>query len=694
MPRSHELSKVRNIGIMAHIDAGKTTTTERILFYTGVAHKMGEVHDGATIMDYMDQERERGITITSAATTCEWRKHRINIIDTPGHVDFTIEVERSLRVLDGAIAVFDAVQGVEPQSETVWRQADRYKVPRIVFINKMDRMGADFSMSVKSIVDRLGANPVPLQIPIGREGEFRGHVDLVTMQGIMFMDETKGAKYNVVEIPADLREQAQASREKMIEAVAEFDDASMEKYLNGKELTEEEIRHCIRVGTIARQITPVLTGAAFKNKGVQHLLDAVVDYLPSPLDVPPVQGYSLDGKKVIERKPSDSEPLAAIAFKMLNDSHIGQLTFVRVYSGIMKQGMSLYNPTKDKSERATRLVKMHADKREEIDEVYAGESAAVVVLRLATTGDTLCDQKHPIVLEVMKFPEPVISMAIEPKTKQDQEKMGYALQRLSLEDPTFKVKTDEETGEVVISGMGELHLEILVDRLKREFKVEANTGAPEVSYREAITTEAEGVGKHIKQSGGRGQYGHAVLMVKPGEPGTGLVFSNDIRGGAIPREYIPAIEKGVEEGISAGPLAGFPLLDMEVHLLDGSYHEVDSNEMAFKIAGNMAFKAAVLKARPHLLEPIMKVEVVTPNEFTGDVIGDLNSRRGQIIGMNTRGTGTVVEALVPLATMFGYATTVRSKSQGRATFSMEFKEYMPCPKPVQEAIIAKYTGKP
>jgi elongation factor G len=693
MPRSHELSKVRNIGIMAHIDAGKTTTTERILFYTGVAHKMGEVHDGATIMDYMDQERERGITITSAATTCEWRKHRINIIDTPGHVDFTIEVERSLRVLDGAIAVFDAVQGVEPQSETVWRQADRYKVPRIVFINKMDRMGADFSMSVKSIVDRLGANPVPLQIPIGREGEFKGHVDLVTMQGIMFMDETKGAKYNVVEIPADLREQAQAAREKMIEAVAEFDDASMEKYLNGKELTEEEIRHCIRVGTIARQITPVLTGAAFKNKGVQHLLDAVVDYLPSPLDVPPVQGYSLDGKKVIERKASDSEPLAAIAFKMLNDPHIGQLTFVRVYSGVMKQGMSLYNPTKDKSERATRLVKMHADKREEIDEVYAGEIAAVVGLRLATTGDTLCDQKHPIVLEVMKFPEPVISMAIEPKTKQDQEKMGYALQRLSLEDPTFKVKTDEETGEVVISGMGELHLEILVDRLKREFKVEANTGAPEVSYREAITTEAEAVGKHIKQSGGRGQYGHAVLMVKPGEPGTGLVFSNDIRGGAIPREYIPAIEKGVEEGISAGPLAGFPLLDMEVHLLDGSYHEVDSNEMAFKIAGNMAFKAAVLKAKPHLLEPIMKVEVVTPNEFTGDVIGDLNSRRGQIIGMNTRGTGTVVEALVPLATMFGYATTVRSKSQGRATFSMEFKEYMACPKPVQEAIIAKYTGK-
>ena len=693
MPRSHELSKLRNIGIMAHIDAGKTTTTERILYYTGVAHKIGEVHDGATVMDYMDQERERGITITSAATTCEWRKHRINIIDTPGHVDFTIEVERSLRVLDGAVAVFDAVQGVEPQSETVWRQADRYKVPRIVFINKMDRMGADFFMSVKSIVDRLGANPVPIQLPIGREGEFKGHIDLVAMKAITFKDETKGAKYDVEEIPAELREQAQAYREKMIEAVAEFDDTIMEKYLNGKELSEDEIRRCIRNGTIARMITPVLTGAAFKNKGVQHLLDAVVDYLPSPMDILPVQGFSLDGLKSIERKPSDSEPLAAIAFKMLNDSHIGQLTFVRVYSGTMQQGMNLYNATKDKSERASRLVKMHADKREEIDAVYAGEIAAVVGMKYATTGDTLCDEKHPIMLEVMKFPEPVISMAIEPKTKQDQEKMGYALNRLALEDPTFKVKTEEETGEVVISGMGELHLEILVDRLKREFKVEANTGAPEVSYREAITTEAEAEGKHIKQSGGRGQYGHAVLTVKPGEAGTGLVFENDIRGGAVPREFIPAIEKGVEEGITAGPLAGFPLLDIEVHLIDGSYHDVDSNEMAFKIAGNMAFKAAVLRAKPQLLEPIMRVEVVTPNEFTGDVIGDLNSRRGQIVGMNTRATATAVEALVPLATMFGYATVVRSKTQGRATFTMEFKEYQACPKSVQEAIIAKYTGK-
>ena len=693
MPRSHELSKLRNIGIMAHIDAGKTTTTERILYYTGVAHKIGEVHDGATVMDYMDQERERGITITSAATTCEWRKHRINIIDTPGHVDFTIEVERSLRVLDGAVAVFDAVQGVEPQSETVWRQADRYKVPRIVFINKMDRMGADFFMSVKSIVDRLGANPVPIQLPIGREGDFKGHIDLIAMKGITFKDETKGAKYDVEEIPAELREQAQAYREKMIEAVAEFDDTIMEKYLNGKELSEDEIRRCIRNGTIARMITPVLTGAAFKNKGVQHLLDAVVDYLPSPMDILPVQGFSLDGLKSIERKPSDGEPLAAIAFKMLNDSHIGQLTFVRVYSGTMQQGMNLYNATKDKSERASRLVKMHADKREEIDAVYAGEIAAVVGMKYATTGDTLCDEKHPIMLEVMKFPEPVISMAIEPKTKQDQEKMGYALNRLALEDPTFKVKTEEETGEVVISGMGELHLEILVDRLKREFKVEANTGAPEVSYREAITTEAEAEGKHIKQSGGRGQYGHAVLTVKPGEAGTGLVFENDIRGGAVPREFIPAIEKGVEEGITAGPLAGFPLLDIEVHLIDGSYHDVDSNEMAFKIAGNMAFKAAVLRAKPQLLEPIMRVEVVTPNEFTGDVIGDLNSRRGQIVGMNTRATATAVEALVPLATMFGYATVVRSKTQGRATFTMEFKEYQACPKSVQEAIIAKYTGK-
>ena len=693
MPRSHDLSKLRNIGIMAHIDAGKTTTTERILYYTGVAHKIGEVHDGATVMDYMEQERERGITITSAATTCEWRKHRINIIDTPGHVDFTIEVERSLRVLDGAVAVFDAVQGVEPQSETVWRQADRYKVPRIVFINKMDRMGADFFMSVKSIIDRLGANPVPIQLPIGREGEFKGHIDLIAMKAITFKDETKGAKYDVEEIPAELREQAQSYRDKMIEAVAEFDDTIMEKYLNGKELSEEEIRRCIRNGTIARKITPVLTGAAFKNKGVQHLLDAVVDYLPSPVDILPVQGFSLDGTKTIERKPSDSEPLSAIAFKMLNDSHIGQLTFVRVYSGVMQQGMNLYNATKDKSERASRLVKMHADKREEIDAVYAGEIAAVVGMKYATTGDTLCEEKQPIILEVMKFPEPVISMAIEPKTKQDQEKMGFALNRLSLEDPTFKVKTDEETNEVVISGMGELHLEILVDRLKREFKVEANTGAPEVSYREAITTEAEAEGKHIKQSGGRGQYGHAVLTVKPGEAGTGLVFENDIRGGAVPKEFVPAIEKGVEEGIHAGPLAGFPLLDIEVHLIDGSYHDVDSNEMAFKIAGNMAFKAAVLRAKPQLLEPIMRVEVVTPNEFTGDVIGDLNSRRGHIVGMNTRATATAVEALVPLATMFGYATVVRSKTQGRATFTMEFKEYQACPKSVQEAIIAKYTGK-
>jgi elongation factor G len=693
MPRSHELKNIRNIGIMAHIDAGKTTTTERILFYTGVAHKMGEVHDGATVMDYMEQERERGITITSAATTCEWRKHRINIIDTPGHVDFTIEVERSLRVLDGAVAVFDAVQGVEPQSETVWRQADRYKVPRIVFINKMDRMGADFFMSVKSIVDRLGARPVALQLPIGREAEFTGHIDLVAMKAITFKDETKGAKYDVSEIPAEMLEQAKEYREKLIESVAEFDDAAMDKYLNGKALTEEEIRHCIRLGTIAIKINPVLTGSAFKNKGVQHLLDAVVDYLPSPLDIPPVVGYSLDGEKKIERKPSDSEPLCAIAFKMLNDPHIGQLTFVRVYSGVMKQGMNLYNANKDKSERASRLVKMHADKREEIDAVYAGEIAAVVGLKLATTGDTLCEESKPIKLEMMKFPEPVISMAIEPKTKVDQEKMGYALARLAQEDPTFKVKSDEETGEIVISGMGELHLEILVDRLKREFKVEANTGAPEVSYREAITAEAEGVGKHIKQSGGRGQYGHVELTVKPGAPGTKLVFENDIRGGAIPKEYIAPIKKGVEEGMDMGPLAGFPLLDVEVHLIDGSYHEVDSNEMAFKIAGNMAFKEAILRARPVLLEPIMRVEVVAPNEYTGDVIGDLNSRRGHIVGMNTRATASVVEALVPLATMFGYATVVRSKTQGRATFTMDFKEYQPCPKPVQEAIIAKYTGK-
>ncbi len=678
---------------MAHIDAGKTTTTERILYYTGVAHKMGEVHDGATIMDYMEQERERGITITSAATTCEWRKHRINIIDTPGHVDFTIEVERSLRVLDGAVAVFDAVQGVEPQSETVWRQADKYKVPRIVFINKMDRTGADFFMSVKSIVDRLGARPVPIQIPIGRETEFKGHVDLVALKAITFKDETKGATYDVSEIPADLVEQARAYREKMLESVVEFDDAVMDKYLNGKDLTEEEVRRCIRLGTISMKINPVLAGSAFKNKGVQHLLDAVVDYLPSPMDIPPVLGYSVTGDTRIERKASDDEPLCAIAFKMLNDPHIGQLTFVRVYSGVMPQGMNLYNANKGKSERASRLVKMHADKREEIDAVYAGEIAAVVGLKLATTGDTLCDEKKPVRLELMKFPEPVISMAIEPKTKQDQEKMGFALNRLAQEDPTFRVRSDEETGEVVISGMGELHLEILVDRLKREFRVEANTGAPEVSYREAITAEGEGEGKYIKQTGGRGQYGHAVIVVKPGEPGKGLVFLNEIRGGSIPKEFIPAVEKGVEEGVTTGPLAGFQLLDVEARLIDGSYHDVDSNEMAFKIAGNMAFKAAILKAKPVLLEPIMRVEVVTPNEFTGDVIGDLSSRRGHIVGMNTRATASVVEALVPLATMFGYATVVRSKTQGRATFTMDFKQYQACPKPIQEAIIAKFTGK-
>src|SRR3989454_1093962 len=605
MPRSHELKKIRNIGIMAHIDAGKTTTTERILYYTGVAHKMGEVHDGTTVMDYMEQERERGITITSAATVCEWRKHRINLIDTPGHVDFTIEVERSLRVLDGAVAVFDAVQGVEPQSETVWRQADRYKVPRIVFINKMDRTGADFFMSVKSIVDRLGARAVPVQLPIGREGDFTGHVDLVTMKAITFKDETKGAQYDVSEIPAGMLEQAKEYREKMLESVAEFDDAIMDKYLHGKELTEEEVRQCIRVGTITMKISPCLCGSAFKNKGIQHLLDAVVDYLPSPLDIPPMLGYSLDGERRIERKASDSEPLCAIAFKMLNDPHIGQLTFVRVYSGVITQGMSLYNANKGKTERASRLVKMHADKREEIDAIYAGEIAAVVGLKLATTGDTLCEEKHPIRLELMKFPEPVIAMAIEPKTKQDQEKMGYALSRLAQEDPTFKVKMDEETGETVIS----------------------------------------------------------------------------------------AVQKGVEEGMTMGPLAGFPLLDVEVHVIDGSYHEVDSSEMAFKIASNMAFKSAVLKAKPVLLEPIMRVEVVTPNEYTGDVIGDLNSRRGHIVGMNTRATASVVEALVPLATMFGYATVVRSKTQGRATFTMDFKEYQPCPKAVQDAIIAKYTGK-
>ncbi len=678
---------------MAHIDAGKTTTTERILFYTGLTHRMGEVHEGAATMDWMEQERERGITITSAATTCFWRDHRINIIDTPGHVDFTIEVERSLRVLDGAVAVFDSVQGVEPQSETVWRQADKYRVPRIAFMNKMDRVGADFYASVQSLIDRLGAHPVPIQIPIGREAEFRGPVDLVSMKAYFYDDETLGSTYKIEEIPPDLVDLAKEYREKLIEAVAEFDEQVLEKYLNGQPLSEEEIRRAIRTGTIAMKITPVLCGSAFKNKGVQQLLDGVVDYLPSPVDIPPVVGIDPASHKEVQRRASDSEPFAALAFKIMTDAFAGQLTYFRVYSGTVKSGASVLNVTKGVKERISRLLKMHANKREEIEAAYAGDIVAAVGLKSTTTGDTLADEKQPVLLEVMKFPEPVIAMAIEPKTKQDQEKLGFSLQKLAQEDPSFRVRTDEETGQTIIAGMGELHLEIIVDRLLREFKVEANVGKPEVAYRETIRRTAEAEAKYIKQTGGRGQYGHVVLAVEPSEPGAGFEFINKIVGGAIPKEYIPAVEKGVRERMETGVLAGYPMRDIRVTLLDGSYHEVDSSEMAFKIAASMAFQDACKKADPVLLEPIMKVEVLVPQEYMGDVIGNLNGRRGKIQGMKVRAGSQAIEAAVPLSEMFGYATDLRSRTQGRATYSMEFDRYEQVPKQIAEAIIAKYRGE-
>jgi elongation factor G len=644
-------------------------------------------------MDWMEQERERGITITSAATTCFWRDHRINIIDTPGHVDFTIEVERSLRVLDGAVAVFDSVQGVEPQSETVWRQADKYRVPRIAFMNKMDRIGADFYASVQSIIDRLGANPVPIQIPIGREAEFRGSVDLVSMKAYFYDDETLGAKYKIEEIPSDLVDLAKEYREKLIESVAEFDEQVLEKYLNGHSLTEEEIRRATRAGTIAMKITPVLCGSAFKNKGVQQLLDGVVDYLPSPLDIPPVVGVDPATNKEVQRRASDSEPFSALAFKIMTDPFAGQLTYFRVYSGTVRTGVSVLNATKGVKERIGRLLKMHANKREDIDAAYAGDIVAAVGLKSATTGDTLCDEKQPVLLEVMKFPEPVIAMAIEPKTKQDQEKLGFSLQKLAQEDPSFRVRTDEETGQTIIAGMGELHLEIIVDRLLREFKVEANVGKPEVAFRETIRRRAEAEAKYIKQTGGRGQYGHVILAVEPSEPGAGFEFVNKIVGGAIPKEYIPAVEKGVRERMETGVLAGYPMRDVRVILLDGSYHEVDSNEMAFKIAASMAFQDACKKADPVLLEPIMKVEVLVPQEYMGDVIGNLNGRRGKIQGMKVRAGSQAIEAAVPLSEMFGYATDLRSRTQGRATYSMEFDRYEQVPKQIAEAIIAKYRGE-
>ena len=693
MSREYPLERTRNIGIMAHIDAGKTTTTERILYYTGVSHRMGEVHEGAAQMDWMEQERERGITITSAATTCFWNDCRVNIIDTPGHVDFTVEVERSLRVLDGAVAVFDSVQGVEPQSETVWRQADKYRVPRIAFLNKMDRVGADFSGSVQSIVDRLEANPVAVQLPIGKEADFRGVIDLVSMKSYLFNDETLGADYVVEDVSPDLLPTAQEYRDKMIEAVAEFDEAVLEQYLNGDPLKPEDIKRAVRAGTNQMRMTPVLCGSAFKNKGVQPLLDAVVDFLPSPLDVPEVEGVEPSSGEKMSCPASDDEPFSALAFKIMTDPFAGQLTYFRVYSGSLETGSYVYNVTQGKRERIGRLLKMHANKREDIDVVYAGDIAAAVGMKGARTGDTLSHEKRPILLEVIKFPEPVISMAVEPKTKQDLEKLGFSLEKLSQEDPSFRVQTDDETGQTIISGMGELHLEIIVDRLVREFKVQANVGKPEVAYRETIRATGEAEGKYIKQSGGRGQYGHVVLRVEPSEPGVGLEFVNKIVGGIIPREYIPAVEKGVRERMESGVVAGYAMRDVRVTLFDGSFHEVDSSEMGFKIAASMAFEGACRKANPILLEPVMKVEVLVPQDFMGDVIGDLNSRRGKVQGIKARVGSQAVEAMVPLGEMFGYATSLRSKTQGRATYSMEFAEYEPVPKQLADQIVGKQRGE-
>ncbi|GAM10968.1 elongation factor G 1 [Geobacter sp. OR-1] len=692
MARLVSLENTRNIGIMAHIDAGKTTTTERILYYTGVSHKIGEVHDGTATMDWMEQEQERGITITSAATTCTWDDHRINIIDTPGHVDFTIEVERSLRVLDGSVAVFCSVGGVEPQSETVWRQADKYRVPRIAFINKMDRVGADFFRGINMIKDRLKANPVPIQLPIGSEDTFKGIVDLVRMKAIVWDEESLGASFHEEELTGDLLDLAQEYREKLVEEVSSHDDVLMEKYLGGEELTIDEIKAAIRKSTIDIKICPVICGSSFKNKGVQPLLDAVVDYLPSPLDIPAIKGIDADTEAEIERNASDAEPFAALAFKIMTDPFVGQLCFFRVYSGTLSSGSYIYNSTKGKKERIGRILKMHANKREEIKEVYAGDIAAAVGLKYTTTGDTLCPEDHAVILESIEFPEPVIHIAIEPKTKADQDKLGASLAKLASEDPSFRIKTDEETGQTIISGMGELHLEIIVDRLMREFKVEASVGKPQVAYRETISKKVKVEGKFVRQSGGRGQYGHVWLEVEPQEPGKGYEFVDAIKGGVVPREYIPAVDKGIQEATESGVMAGFPVVDVKVTLIDGSYHEVDSSEMAFKIAGSMGFKEGCQKASPVLLEPIMSVEVVVPEEYMGEVIGDLNSRRGRIMGMESRAGAQVVAAMVPLAQMFGYATDVRSATQGRATYTMTFDHYEQVPKSVSEEIVAKVKG--
>ena len=692
MSRKVALKDTRNIGIMAHIDAGKTTTTERILFYTGVNHKIGEVHEGAATMDYMEQEQERGITITSAATTAFWNGNRINIIDTPGHVDFTVEVERSLRVLDGAVAVFSAVDGVQPQSETVWRQADKYEVPRMAFLNKMDRVGADFNMCVNDIKEKLGGNGVPIQLPIGAEDSFEGIIDLITMKEYLFKDDTMGASYDIADVRAELLEEAQAAREHMLESVVETDDELMEKYFGGEEITEEEIKKAIRIATISGVIVPVLCGTAFKNKGIQPLLDAVVAYMPSPLDVGSVKGIDPKTEAPMERQPSDDEAFSALAFKILTDPFVGRLSFFRVYSGVLNKGSYVLNSTKGKKERMGRLLQMHANKREELDVVYSGDIAAAVGLKETTTGDTLCDENKPIILEKMEFPDTVIQIAVEPKTKADQEKMGTALSKLAEEDPTFKVTSNQETGQTLISGMGELHLEIIVDRMKREFKVEANVGKPQVAYRETINSAADVEEKYAKQSGGRGQYGHVKIKVEA-NPDKGYEFINQITGGAIPREYIPAVDKGIQEALEAGVVAGYPVQDVKVTLYDGSYHEVDSSEMAFKIAGSMAIKKAMRAANPILLEPIFKVEVTTPEEYMGDVIGDLNSRRGQVSGMTDRNNAKIINAQVPLAQMFGYATDLRSKTQGRASYSMEFEKYVQVPNNIAQQVIAERQGK-
>ncbi|MFP4465764.1 MAG: elongation factor G [Candidatus Goldiibacteriota bacterium] len=698
MGREYAVGKTRNIGIMAHIDAGKTTLTERVLYYTGVTHKIGEVHDGGATMDWMEQEQERGITITSAATTCFWNDHRINIIDTPGHVDFTVEVERSLRVLDGAVAVFDSVSGVEPQSETVWRQADTYKVPRLVFLNKMDRLGADFWASVDSVEEKLGANPVCLQIPIGAEDNFEGVVDLIKMKEIVWLEESLGAKFEEREIRAELKEKADEYREKLMDAVAGFDDKLMEDFLDGKEIPEETIHLAVREGCLSFKIVPVFCGTAFKNKGVQPLLNAVIRYLPAPSDIPPVEGF--EPKTVEEDEPvkvirelKDEAPFSALAFKIMSDPFVGKLTYLRIYSGVLESGSYIYNSVKGKKERIGRILRMHANHREEVKQAYSGDIVAAIGFKDTTTGDTLCDEKEQVILERMIFPEPVIYIAVEPKTKADQEKMGIALNKLAEEDPTFKVRTDEETGQTIISGMGELHLEIIVDRMKREFKVEANVGKPEVSYRETMNKPVTKVeGKYIKQSGGRGNYGHVVIDVEPKEDGN-YEFVNKITGGTIPREYIPAVDKGIQGAMETGVIAGYPVMNIKVTLNDGSFHEVDSSEMAFKIAASMAFKDAFKKGDPSILEPLMSVEVVTPEDFMGDIIGNLNSRRGRIDRMEKRGKAQHIKAFVPLSEMFGYATDLRSLSQGRANYTMQFAKYEAVPNNIKETITAKFTGK-